>query len=386
MRRFRNTVRFINEGGEILNHNTTRVPYTNFAPKNGQIKQELMNAFEQVLDSGRYIQGPEVKEFENEFASYSGTKFAAGIANGTCSLKLTLQALDLPRNSEVITAPNSFIASASSVVLAGFKPTFVDVAEDMNMDVDLLESVINENTKVIMPVHLTGRPAKMDRILSLAKKYDLYVLEDAAQAVGAKYKSQRVGSFGTAGSFSLHPLKNLHAYGDAGIVTTNDEELWSRLSLLKNHGLSDRITCETFSANCRLDELQASFLRIQLRKLDEWNEARRTLANTYNQGLADVVSVPLENENEFHVYQTYMVKARRRDDLQSFLKTQGIESIVHYPIPIHLQPAAKSLNYKDGSFPVAEKLSREILSLPLYPGLSQSDQQFVIDKIHEFYK
>jgi dTDP-4-amino-4,6-dideoxygalactose transaminase len=256
----------------------------------------------------------------------------------------------------------------------------------MNMDVDLLESAINENTKVIMPVHLTGRPAKMDHILFLAKKYDLYVLEDAAQAVGAKYKGQRVGSFGTAGSFSLHPLKNLHAYGDAGIVTTNDEELWSRLSLLKNHGLSDRITCETFSANCRLDELQASFLRIQLRKLDEWNEARRTLANTYNQGLTNVVSVPLENENEFHVYQTYMVKVRRRDELQSFLKTQGIESIVHYPIPIHLQPAAKSLNHKEGSFPVAEKLSREILSLPLYPGLSQSDQQFVIDKIHEFYR
>jgi dTDP-4-amino-4,6-dideoxygalactose transaminase len=369
-----------------LNNNTTRVPYTNFAPKNGQIKRELMNAFELVLDSGRYIQGPEVKEFENDFAIYSGTKLAAGIANGTCSLKLTLQALDLPRNSEVITAPNSFIASASSVVLAGLKPTFVDVAEDMNMDVDLLESAINENTKVIMPVHLTGRPAKMDHILSLAKKYDLYVLEDAAQAVGARYKGQRVGSFGTAGSFSLHPLKNLHAYGDAGIVTTNDEELWSRLSVLKNHGLSDRITCETFSANCRLDELQASFLRIQLRKLDEWNEARRTLANRYNQSLADVVSVPLENENEFHVYQTYMVKVRRRDELQSFLKVQGIESIVHYPIPIHLQPAAKSLNHKEGSFPIAEKLAREILSLPLYPGLSRSDQQFVIDKIHEFYR
>ena len=363
-----------------------KVPYTNFAPKNEQIKRELIDAFEQVLDSGRYIQGPEVKEFEVEFAQYSGTKFAAGIANGTCSLKLILQALDLPNDAEVITAPNSFIASASSIVLAGLTPTFVDVTEDMNMDVELLESVITEKTKVIMPVHLTGRPAKMDQILAIAKKYDLYVLEDAAQAVGAKFKEQRVGSFGIAGSFSLHPLKNLHAFGDAGIVTTDDEELWSKLSLLKNHGMSDRITCETFSSNCRLDELQASFLRIQLRKLDEWNDARRALANTYNQGLADVVSVPFENENEFHVYQTYMVKVRRRDELQSFLKAQGIESIVHYPIPIHLQPAAKSLSHKEGSFPVAEKLSREILSLPLYPGLSQSDQQFVIDKIHEFYR
>ena len=256
----------------------------------------------------------------------------------------------------------------------------------MNMDVDLLEAAINEKTKVIMPVHLTGRPAKMDKIMFLAEKYNLYVLEDAAQAVGAKFKGQRVGSFGTAGSFSLHPLKNLHAYGDAGVVTTNDEKLWTKLSLLKNHGLSDRITCETFSSNCRLDELQASFLRIQLRKLDEWNEARRSLANNYNTALADVVSVPLENEHEFHVYQTYMIKAHRRDELQSFLRTQGIESIIHYPIPIHLQPAAKSLNHKEGSFPIAEKLSQEILSLPLYPGLSQSDQQFVIEKIHEFYK
>jgi dTDP-4-amino-4,6-dideoxygalactose transaminase len=379
-------VQFDLEKGSAEMVSKMNVPYTNFAPKNKQIKRELMNAFENVLDSGRYIQGPEVKEFELDFASYSGTKFAAGISNGTCSLKLTLQALDLPSDSEVITAPNSFIASAASIVLAGLKPAFVDAGEDMNMDVDLLEAAINEKTKVIMPVHLTGRPAKMDKIMFLAEKYNLYVLEDAAQAVGAKFKGQRVGSFGTAGSFSLHPLKNLHAYGDAGVVTTNDEKLWTKLSLLKNHGLSDRITCETFSSNCRLDELQASFLRIQLRKLDEWNEARRSLANNYNTALADVVSVPLENEHEFHVYQTYMIKAHRRDELQSFLRTQGIESIIHYPIPIHLQPAAKSLNHKEGSFPIAEKLSQEILSLPLYPGLSQSDQQFVIEKIHEFYK
>lgn len=363
-----------------------KVPYTNFAAKNEQIKRELMDVFEQVLDSGKYIQGPEVSEFEKEFAKYIGTKFAAGIANGTCSLKLILQALDLPSDAEVITAPNSFIASAASIVLAGLRPTFVDVAEDMNINVDLLESAINEKTKVIMPVHLTGRPTKMDKIMSLAQKYNLYVIEDAAQAVGAKYIGQRVGSFGTAGSFSLHPLKNLHAFGDAGIVTINDKSMLSKISLLKNHGLSDRITCETFSSNCRLDELQASFLRIQLRKLDEWNEARRALANTYNEGLSDVVSVPLENEHEFHVYQTYVIKAHRRDELQSFLRSQGIESIIHYPIPIHLQPAAKRLNYKQGSFPIAEKLSQEILSLPLYPGLSLSDQQFVIEKIHEFYK
>lgn len=361
------------------------VPYTNFAPKNESIKQELIKAFEKVLDSGKYIQGPEVKNFEVEFASFTNTKFSNGIANGTCSLKITLDALDLPKNSEVITAPNSFIASASSISLAGLKPVFVDVSDDMNINVDLLENEITEKTKAIMPVHLTGRPAKMDKILSIAKKHNLHVIEDAAQAVGAKFKGQPVGSFGIAGSFSLHPLKNLHAYGDAGIVTTNDEELWTKLSILKNHGLSNRITCETFSSNCRLDELQASFLRIQLKKLAEWNDSRRSLANIYNDKLKDYVTVPLEQIDEFHVYQTYMIRTGRRDELQMFLKANGIETIVHYPIPIHLQPAAKYLGYEPGSFPMTEKLSHEILSLPLYPGMLQHEQQYVIDKIVEFH-
>ena len=362
------------------------VPYTNFASKNESIKDELIEAFEKVLDSGKYIQGPEVKSFEIEFARFIDTKFSTGIANGTCSLKITLDALDLPKNSEVITAPNSFIASASSISLAGLKPVFVDVSEDMNIDVDLLENAITAKTKAIMPVHLTGRPAKMDKILSIAKKHNLHVIEDAAQAVGAKFKGQPVGSFGIAGSFSLHPLKNLHAYGDAGIVTTNNEELWAKLSILKNHGLSNRITCETFSSNCRLDELQASFLRIQLRKLDEWNNSRRLLANIYNEKLRDYVMVPFEQTDEFHVYQTYMIRAAQRDELQLFLKANGIETIVHYPIPIHLQPAARYLGYEPGSFPITEKLSREILSLPLYPGFLQEEQQYVVDKIIEFYK
>lgn len=361
------------------------VPYTNFAPKNQLIKDELIKAFEKVLDSGKYIQGPEVKSFEVEFASFTNTKFSTGIANGTCSLKITLDALDLPKNSEVITAPNSFIASASSISLAGLKPVFVDVSEDMNINVDLLENAITEKTKAIMPVHLTGRPAKMDKILSIAKKHNLHVIEDAAQAVGAKFKGKPVGSFGIAGSFSLHPLKNLHAYGDAGVVTTDDEELWTKLSILKNHGLSNRITCETFSSNCRLDELHASFLRIQLNRLSEWTDSRRSLANVYSQNLKDFVTVPFEQIDEFHVYQTYMIRTSNREELQKFLTSNGIETIVHYPIPIHLQPAAKHLGYERGSFPMTEKLSQEILSLPLYPGMLEHEQQYVIDKIIEFY-
>jgi dTDP-4-amino-4,6-dideoxygalactose transaminase len=361
------------------------VPYVNFSPKNAKIKEELLAVFEKVLDSGRYIQGPEVLEFENEFSKYCGSKFAIGIANGTCSLKLTLQALDLPEGSEVITAPNSFIASASSIVLAGLVPTFVDVDEDMNLNVELIESAITSKTKVIMPVHLTGRPAKMDRVLEVAKQYNLYILEDAAQAVGAKYMGQRVGSFGIAGSFSLHPLKNLHAYGDAGIITTDNEELRNKLSVLKNHGLSNRTNCEIFSSNCRLDELQAGFLRVQLNNLDSWTEKRRDLAQIYNSNLNNVVEIPRENKNEYHVYQTYMIKTERRNELQKFLKSSGIETVIHYPTPIHLQPAAKNLNYKVGSFPMTEKFSNEVLSLPLYPGLTNQEQEYIIDKICQFY-
>jgi dTDP-4-amino-4,6-dideoxygalactose transaminase len=211
-------------------------------------------------------------------------------------------------------------------------------------------------------------------------------LEVAAQAVGAMYEGKKVGSFGILGSFSLHPLKNLHAYGDAGIITTNREDLWSRIQITKSHGLSNRTTCDKFSSNCRLDELQASFLRIQLRKLNSWNESRRHLAFRYNEELFNFVKVPLESVDEHHVYQTYMIMAPRRNDLQGFLRENGIETVVHYPTPIHLQPAARFLGYKRGDFPVTERLSEEILSLPIYPGLTSIEQDYVIDKVKEFYK
>jgi dTDP-4-amino-4,6-dideoxygalactose transaminase len=364
---------------------TFTVPYVDYSNKNASIREQLVSVFGEVLDSGRYIQGPRVNTFENEFAAYCGTEHAAGVANGTCSLEFVLRAWELPENSEVITTPNSFVASAASIVSAGLKIRFVDVLPDLNMDPEQLEAAITPQTRVIMPVHLTGRPANMVEITRIARKYHLLVLEDAAQAVGATLHGEKVGSFGDAASFSLHPLKNLHAFGDAGIVTSNDQELIRKLNLLKNHGLSDRSTCEVFSRNCRLDEVQAALLSVQIKYLDGWTIERRNLAQRYNDELRDFVQVPEEVIGEYHVYQTYVVKAKQRNKLQDFLRTSGIEALVHYPTPIHLQPAFTSHITGNNSFPIAEKLSSEILSLPLFIGMNEGQQTLVINKIKEFY-
>jgi dTDP-4-amino-4,6-dideoxygalactose transaminase len=362
-----------------------KIPYTAFDQLHASIRTEMVRAFEKVLDSGHYIQGPECAAFEREFAEYCGTQFATGIANGTCSLHLTLRAIGVGPGDEVITAPNSFIASASTIALAGARPVFVDVRGDLNIDPDRIEQAITPRTKAIVPIHLTGRPARMHEINDIAKRHKLFVLEDAAQAVGASLQGKRVGAWGDAASFSLHPLKNLHAIGDAGIMTAQDPELLKQLSISKNHGLSSRDRCEFWSFNCRLDEVQAALLRIQLLELEKWNSERRRLAFRYNSLLEGFVEVPKEGQDEYHVYQTYVVQADRRDELQKFLRAQGVEALVHYPTPIHLQPAAKGLGYSARDFPETMKLSGRILSLPLYPGMTDEQQVYVADMFARFY-
>lgn len=363
-----------------------KVPYTAFKLKNTQIRSQLIHAFEKVLDSGHYIQGPEVANFEKEFATYCGAEFASGIANGTCSLHLTFRVIGVGEGDEVITAPNSFIASASTIALAGARPVFVDVMDDLNMDPDKIEAAITPRTKAIVPVHLAGRPAKMKQINEIAKRHGLFVLEDAAQSVGAELDGQRVGSLGDAASFSLHPLKNLHAFGDAGILTAKNLDLIKNLNISKNHGLSNRDQCDFWSFNCRLDELQASLLRIQLRELPRWTEERRQLALRYHKLLKPFVQVPEEGKGEYHVYQTYVIQAERRDELLTYLRENEVEALVHYPTPIHMQPAARDLNYKADDFPVTLALSKRIMSLPLYPGLTHEQQDYVAMLIEKFYK
>ncbi len=365
---------------------TFTVPYSALAAEASLVKTELMRAVENVLDSGRYILGPEVAAFEREFAEYCQTKFAAGVANGTCALHLVLRGLGLGEGDEVITVPNSFVASASSVALAGAKPVFVDICDDGNMDPQKLEDAITDRTRAIVPVHLTGRPARMNDILEIAQRRDLFVLEDAAQAVGASLDGKRVGSWGHAACFSLHPLKNLHAFGDGGMVTSQDPDMLVRLAKARNHGLANREQCDFWSYNCRLDEIQAAMLRVQLRHLDEWTEARRNLALRYNRLLRAYVEVPDEGSGEHCVFQTYVVKAEKRDALKLYLNEHGVEALIHYATPIHLQPAARDLGYSASDFPKTMQYVGKIMSLPLYPTLTHAQQDRVVELVSSFYQ
>lgn len=362
------------------------VPYAALGQHAATIKREMVAAFETVLDSGRYITGPELSTFEKEFSDYCGAPHAVGLANGTCSLHLVMRAIGIREGDEVITAPNSFLASASTIALVGAKPVFADIGPDGNIDPLRIEAAITPRTRAIMPVHLTGRPARMREINDIARAKNLFVLEDAAQAVGAMLDGKRAGSLGDAACFSLHPLKNLHAYGDGGMMTTNRKDLFDQLMLARSHGLATRDRCDFWSYNCRLDELQAALLRIQMRHLDAWTAERRKLAFRYNEALRPYVEVPDEGKGEHCVYQTYVVKTDRRDDLQRHLQSNGVEALVHYAIPIHLQPAAKGLGYTESDFPVTMQHVQTILSLPLYPELSESQQQQVIDLMAAFFK
>jgi dTDP-4-amino-4,6-dideoxygalactose transaminase len=361
------------------------VPYTDFPAQNAGVRDELRGAFDAVLDSGHYIQGPNVAAFEREFADFCEAPYATGVANGTCSLHLVLRSMGVGPGDEVITAPNSFFASAAAISLVGATIVFADVIEDSNIDPDAIEAAITDRTRAIMPVHLTGRPVDMVRIQAIADVHGLGILEDAAQAVGSSFRGQKVGSWGTAASFSLHPLKSLHAFGDAGIVTARDERIISDVALRKNHGLVDRGTCAEWSFNCRLDEVQAALLRVQLRNVDAKIAERRRLAHRYHELLRDYVVVPEEREGEVHTYQTYLVQAGDRDALQAHLRANGVEAIVHYATPLHLQPAAVDLGYGPGSFPVTERLSDSILSLPLFPGMTVEQQDRVVAEIAAFY-
>jgi len=361
------------------------VPYAALATEAASLKDELMGAFETVLDSGRYVLGPELKAFEEEFAGFCQTTFASGVSSGTSALHLVLMGLDLKEGDEVITAPNSFVASAATIALTGGRPVFVDICEDGNMDPQKLESAINSRTKAIMPVHLTGRPAKMAEILEIARQHDLFVLEDAAQALGASLDGKTVGSWGHAAAFSLHPLKNLHAIGDGGMVTSQDSDLIALITKSRNHGLEGRETCEFWSFNNRLDEMQAALLRVQLRHLQDWTEARRSLAFRYNDLLRPYLKVPDEGPGERCVYQTYVIKTDRRDELKQYLNDNGVEALVHYATPIHLQPAASDLGYTSSDFPVTMDHVGKIISLPLYPTLTHEQQDRVVEVIASFF-
>jgi dTDP-4-amino-4,6-dideoxygalactose transaminase/nucleoside-diphosphate-sugar epimerase len=363
----------------------SRVPYVDLALQHRALGPEIQEAVARVLEHGQFVLGPEVEAFEERFAAYCGSRFAVGVSNGTDALCLALRALGIGPGDEVITAPNSFLASASCIHLVGARPVFVDVREDYNLDPRLLEGAVTSRTRAILPVHLTGRPADMDPVLEVARRHGLAVVEDASQAVGARYRERSVGTFGRLGCFSLHPLKTLGACGDAGVLVTDDEGLRDWLRLARNHGLRDRDEALLFSGNARLDTLQAAILLVKLRYVDGWIAARRRRAAVYREALAKLVEVPGEAEHEFSVYHTFVVEAEERDALRRFLAERGVETRVHYPLPIHRQRAARDLGL-EGCFPVAEAQARRILSLPIQPELSDAQIERVIAGVCEFYE
>jgi dTDP-4-amino-4,6-dideoxygalactose transaminase len=368
--------------------NDIRIPYVNVAARQAEIKAELLAATADVIEKGQFILGSEVQEFERRFAEQCGVRYAIGVNSGTDALILALRALGIESGDEVITVPNSFVATASCIALVGGRPVFVDVREDYNMDPRQLERAVTAKTKAILPVHLTGRPADMDAILEIARSHQLRVVEDCSQAVLAEYRGRSVGSFGDAGCFSLHPLKTLGACGDAGVVTTNSEEMCRELLLLRNHGLRSRDNCLMWGNNSRLDTLQAAILLVKMKYVERWTQQRRRHAAFYQKELSAIggLCLPVDRPHEKSVFHTFVVQAEHRDELRGYLAHRGIETAVHYPIPIHLQEAASTLGYRTGTFPVAERQAARILSLPIYPELPPGDLEYVVQTIREFYE
>jgi dTDP-4-amino-4,6-dideoxygalactose transaminase len=364
-----------------------RVPYVDLAGQHRALSAELLEAVARVIAGGRFILGDEVAEFEERFARLCGVRHAIAVNSGSDALTLALRALGIGAGDQVITAPNSFVASASSIVLAGAEPVFADVGGDYNLDPLAVERAITPKTRAVMPVHLTGRPADMESILAITRPRGIHIVEDCAQAVLAEHRGRRVGAFGGVGCFSLHPLKTLNACGDGGVMTTDDDAIARDLRMRRNIGLESRDSCVMWAGNSRLDTLQAAILLVKLNHLERWTEARRAHARRYQAALAGVpgVDVPVDRPYEQAVYHTFVIQADRRDALKQHLSAYGIETAIHYPIPIHLHAAAKSLGYGRGSFPVAEAQAGRILSLPVYPELTEDAVDHVAHTIRTFY-
>lgn len=348
------------------------IPMLNLKKQFEEIRAEVMEALAGVLESAQYVLGPKVKEFEQKTAGYLGVREAVGVASGTDALHLSLKALGVGAGDEVITTPFTFFATVETILYIGARPVFVDIAPDtFNIDAEKTEEKITKKTRAILPVHMFGHPADMDRILGIARKHGLYVVEDCAQAFGASINGRKVGSLGDAGSFSFYPSKNLGACGDAGLIALNDVGIADEIRKLRNHGSKGGYVHETVGFNSRLDELQAAILLIKLRILDEHNEKRRRNASLYGKLLSGKVVCPVEKPGSVHVYHQYTIRSPRRDEIQRRLKDAGIASTVYYPLPMHLQGPVKPLGYKEGDFPTAEAACREVLSLPMGPELDE---------------
>ncbi len=356
------------------------------APISGEINEAMSN----VIERGDFILSKDVSLFESEFASYCGCKYAVGVSSGTEALRLILVAYGIKEGDEVIVPANTFIATALAVSYAGATPVLVDAdPATFNIDISKVEKALTVKTKAIMPVHLYGNPSNITELKNIAQKHKLKLIEDACQAHGAFFNGARAGSLGDAAAFSFYPAKNIGAFGDAGIVVTDDSVLYEKLILLRNYGSKKKYEHDVIGFNSRLDTLQAAVLRIKLKKLDVWNDSRRSSAELYRKYLSSISYVtlpPLDAPGTKQVYHLFVIRTSRRDELKDFLKDRGVDTGIHYPIPIHLCPAYSSLKLGEGSLPVTEKLSRELLSLPMFPFMTDEEVRYVCDQIKDFFK
>jgi len=363
------------------------------------IKCEIQSAVEDVLESQIFIMGPKVTKLEASIANYSGTKYAVGVSSGTDALLAALMALDMKPGDEVITTPFTFFSTAGTISRLNARPVFMDIDPvTFNLDPSKLERAITPKTRTIIPIHLFGQCADMDPILEIARRHNVLVIEDAAQSIGAEYKGRRAGSMGEMGIFSFFPSKNLGGFGDGGMVVTNNEALAEKIKLLRNHGMHPRYYHTFIGGNFRLDALQAAVLSVKLKYLDGWSQGRRINAAYYDEKFAQsgliergLIKMPKavyerSGDKNYHIYNQYILRVKDRDKLNAFLRENEIGSEIYYPVPLHLQECFKDLGYKEGDFPVSEEAARSVLSIPIYPELTDEQKDYVVGKIIEFYR
>lgn len=363
------------------------IPFLNFASTHAVIKAEMEAAFQRVYDSNWFILGQEVAAFEQEYAQYNQAKHAIGVSNGLDALILSLKVLGIGPGDEVIVPSNTYIATVLAITHVGATPVFVEPRmETYNINPELIEAAITKHTKAIMPVHLYGQPCEMDALMARAEAHNLKVVEDNAQAHGATWQGRKTGSFGHCNGTSFYPGKNLGALGDGGTITTDDAAIAEQAAIWRNYGSKDKYYNEVPGFNNRLDELQAAFLRVKLRYLDEWTKQRKQIAHWYDEALANIpgITKPNVHPDASHSYHLYVIRTQNRNTLQAQLKAQGIDTLIHYPIPPHLQNAYKYLSYKEGDFPIAEEMAKTLLSLPIWPGMNQAQIITIVDSIRKY--
>ncbi len=374
-----------------------KVPLLDLKAQYRTIREEILKVTEEVYESQYFILGPHVEALEKEIAEYCSTKYALGVSSGTDALLISLMAADIGTQDRVITSPYTFFATAGCIARAGAKPVFVDIVpETYNISPQGIEKTLADmsraersRVKAIIPVHLYGQCAEMEPILQIAKKYNLYVIEDAAQAIGAEYNGKRAGSMGDFGCFSFFPSKNLGAFGDGGIVTASSEELHEHLKIIRVHGSRPKYYHKFIGGNFRLDALQAAVVSVKLKYLDEWSRGRQENAKTYRELFAESdlegIELPVEKENR-HIYNQFVIQvSEKRDELRRFLQQEGVGTEIYYPVSLHLQECFAYLNYKKGDCPVSERAASHTLALPIYPELTDDQQAYVVEKIKEFY-